>query len=161
DLLISDIYLGEDSGLDLLELMKQANPEAEVIIMTAHGSVETAVRAVRNGAFDYVSKPFAVDDILEIIHRIEEKRKLIDAGTVGSELAEALPQQTEIIGTTPRMVDIYKKIARVARVDSPVLVLGESGSGKELVARAIHLNSPRRDSTFVVINCGALPETLM
>jgi DNA-binding NtrC family response regulator len=160
DIVVSDIYLGDASGLDLLELTKQCQPDAEVVIMTAHGSVETAVHAVHRGAFDYISKPFAVDAMLEILRRIEEKRALTDNASVGPELANELPD-TEIIGTSPRMVEIYKNLAKVARIDAPVLVLGESGSGKELVARAVHANSLRASAPFVVINCGALPETLL
>jgi DNA-binding NtrC family response regulator len=140
--------------------MKQKQPEAEVVIMTAQGSVETAVKAVHNGAFDYISKPFAVDDMLGIIRRIEEKRALVENTTVGSELAEAMPD-TEVIGTSPRMVEIYKKLAKVAVIDAPVLILGESGSGKELIARALHFNSHRRAKPFKVINCGALSENLL
>lgn len=160
DILISDIYLGDESGLDLLELMKQQQPDAEVVIMTAHGSVETAVQAVRHGAFDYVSKPFSVDEILGVIQRIEEKQRAFSTPAIGFELSEAMPE-TEIIGTTPEMVAIYKKVARVARIDSPALILGESGVGKELVARAIHRHGPRFAGAFAVINCGALPETLL
>jgi len=160
DIMISDIYLGDDSGLNLLATMKETNPEAEVVIMTAHGSVETAVTAVHNGAFDYISKPFAVDEMLEILKRIEEKFNLVHASTIGTELAQELPH-TEIVGTSPRMVEVYKKLARVAGIDSPVLILGQTGSGKELVARAIHTNSRRSQAEFVVINCGALPETLL
>jgi DNA-binding NtrC family response regulator len=159
DVLISDIYLGDASGLELLAFMKERQPEAEVVIMTAHGSVETAVTAVHHGAFDYISKPFAVDDMLEILSRIEEKRDLEQGATLGQELAAELPE-TEIIGTSPMMVDIYKKVAKIARVQAPVLVIGESGSGKELVARAIHAHSTRAAQPFVIINCGALPETL-
>jgi len=161
DILISDIYLGDDSGLILLEHMKTVNPDAEVVIMTAHGTMETAVHAVHRGAFDYLSKPFVVDDILGVLRRIEEKFRLVEAATtVGAELAEAMPY-TEIIGATPKMVDIYKKVAKIARIDAPVLVVGESGSGKELVARAVHANSNRARAPFQVINCGALPETLL
>jgi DNA-binding NtrC family response regulator len=160
DILVSDIYLGDDSGLHLLERMKSVNAEAEVVIMTAHGSMETAVRAVHNGAFDYISKPFVVDEMLRILHRIEEKFQLTDSCTVGPELAETMPK-TEMIGATPKMVEIYKKVAKTARIDAPVLVIGESGSGKELVARALHENSARSKAPFVVINCGALPETLL
>src|ERR1041385_6144390 len=97
DILVSDIYLGDDSGLHLLERMKCVNADAEVIIMTAHGSMETAVHAVHNGAFDYISKPFVVDEMLRILHRIEEKFQLSLSKTVGPELAENLPK-TEIIG---------------------------------------------------------------
>jgi DNA-binding NtrC family response regulator len=160
DILVSDIYLGDDSGLDLLERMKAINPEAEVVIMTAHGSVETAVCAVHNGAFDYISKPFVVDEMLGILRRIEEKLQIFRTATSGAELATTLPN-TEIIGTSPKMVEIYKKLAKVARIDSPILVLGESGSGKELIARAIHSSGGRAGAPFVVINCGALPETLL
>jgi DNA-binding NtrC family response regulator len=160
DILISDIYLGDASGLDLLELMKEKQPDAEVVIMTAHGSVETAVKAVRRGAFDYISKPFVVDTLLEIMRRIEEKRSLTPAATVGAELADSLPQ-SEIVGTSPRMVDVYKKLAKVARIDAPVLVIGESGSGKELIARAVHTSGARASAPFVVINCGAMTETLL
>src|SRR5262249_26004366 len=129
-------------------------------IMTAHGSMETAVHAVHNGAFDYISKPFVIDDMVGILHRIEEKFQLVRDATVGTELADTMPN-TDIIGATPKMVEIYKKVAKIARIEAPVLIVGESGSGKELVARAIHANSARRSSAFIVINCGALPETLL
>jgi len=160
DILVSDIYLGDDSGLNLLEHMKELNSDAEVVIMTAHGSMETAVHAVHNGAFDYISKPFVVDDMLGILQRIEEKFRLVDDTTVGAELAAVMPN-TEIIGATPKMVEIYKKVAKIARIEAPVLIIGESGSGKELVARAIHANSKRATAPFIVINCGALTETLL
>ena len=160
DILVSDIYLGDDSGLHLLERMKCVNADAEVIIMTAHGSMETAVHAVHNGAFDYISKPFVVDEVLRILHRIEEKFQLSDSRTVGPELAANMPK-TEIIGATTKMVDIYKKVAKTARIEAPVLVIGESGSGKELVARALHENSLRSKAPFMIINCGALTETLL
>jgi two-component system, NtrC family, response regulator AtoC len=160
DILVSDIYLGDESGLHLLERMKAANSEAEVVIMTAHGSMETAVNAVHNGAFDYISKPFVVDEMLGILHRIEEKFRLVQGTSIGSELADTLPN-TEIIGTSPKMVEVYKKVARIARIEAPVLIVGESGSGKELVARALQANSARATAPFVVINCGALTETLL
>jgi DNA-binding NtrC family response regulator len=160
DILVSDIYLGDDSGLQLLEHMKAANSDSEVVIMTAHGSMETAVHAVHHGAFDYISKPFVVDEMLGILHRIEEKFRLVQDATIGSELAETLPN-SEIIGATPRMVEIYKKVAKIAPIEAPVLVMGESGSGKELVARALQANSRRAAGAFVVINCGALTETLL
>jgi two-component system response regulator AtoC len=160
DILVSDIYLGDDSGLHLLEHIKTINADAEVIIMTAHGSMETAAHAVHNGAFDYISKPFVIDEMLGILHRIEEKFRLVQGATIGAELVETLPN-TEIIGATPKMVEIYKKVAKIARTDSPVLVVGDSGSGKELVARAVHSNSHRATAAFIVMNCGALPETLL
>src|SRR5881409_2747311 len=160
DILVSDIYLGDDSGLQLLDRMKAVNADAEVVIMTAHGSMETAVRAVHNGAFDYISKPFVVDEMLAIIHRIEEKFRLVQASAAGTPSIESFPD-TEMIGTSPKMVDIYKKVAKISRIEAPVLVVGESGSGKELVARALHANSARRAAPFIVINCGAVTETLL
>jgi two-component system response regulator AtoC len=168
DVVISDIYMGEVSGLDVLEAARESQTDVEVIIMTAHGSVETAVQAVRKGAFDYISKPFAVEDVLGLIRRIEEKGRLLAKGTLGSEVADELPN-TEIVGTSKVMVGIYTKIARVAAIDSPALIYGETGAGKEgetgagkeLVARAVHQNSARSSAPFVVINCGALTETLL
>jgi DNA-binding NtrC family response regulator len=160
DILVSDIYLGDESGLQLLERMKTINSDAEVVIMTARGSMETAAHAVHNGAFDYISKPFVIDDMLGILRRIEEKFRLVEDSTVGAELAETLPN-TEMIGATPKMVEIYKKIAKIARTESPVLVVGDSGSGKELVARAVHAHSDRSKAPFIVVNCGALTETLL
>ena len=129
DILVSDIYLGDDSGLHLLERMKAINAEAEVVIMTAHGSMETAVNAVHNGAFDYISKPFVVDEMLGILHRIEEKFRIVQGTTIGSELAETLPD-TEIIGTSPKMVDMYKKVARIARIEAPVSSSAKAVPGK-------------------------------
>src|SRR5256712_12573448 len=117
DILVSDIYLGDDSGLQLRDRMKTVNSDAEVVIMTAHGSMETAVHAVHNGAFDYISKPFVVDEVLGILHRIEEKFRLVQGSSIGAELAETLPN-TEIIGATPQMVDIYKKVAKIARIEA-------------------------------------------
>src|SRR3989449_4256908 len=160
DILVSDIYLGDDSGLNLLERMKAVNSDAEVVIMTAHGSMETAVHAVHNGAFDYISKPFVVDEMLGILHRIEEKFRMVEDSARTPELIESFPN-TEIIGTTPKMVDVYKKVAKIARIEAPVLVIGDSGSGKELIARALHANSARASAPFIVINCGALTETLL
>src|SRR5437667_2837466 len=115
DILVSDIYLGDDSGLQLLERMKSVNADAEVVIMTAHGTMETAVHAVHNGAFDYISKPFVVDEMLGILHRIEEKFQLSRSNTVGPELAEYLPN-TEIIGATPTMVDISSMVANATQI---------------------------------------------
>src|SRR5437773_11736825 len=160
DILISDIYLGDACGKLLLERRKEVNADTEVIIMTAHGSMKTAISAVDNGAFDYKSKTFVIDEMLAIIRRIEEKFRLVQDSTAGTEPIESFPD-TKIIGTTPKMVDVYKKVAKISRIEAPVLVVGESGSGKELVARALHANSARRAAPFIVINCGAVTETLL
>src|SRR3954471_16404310 len=111
DILVSDIYLGDDSGLHLLERMKTVNSDAEVVIMTAHGSMETAVTAVHNGAFDYISKPFVVDEMLSILHRIEEKLRTISEVSAPSDPGDS--PDTGIVGMSPKMVEIYKKLAKV------------------------------------------------
>lgn len=160
EIVISDIYMDGVSGLDVLDAARACPTDVDVVIMTAHGSVETAVRAVRSGAFDYISKPFEVDDILALVRRIEEKGRLLDAASPGPEAADALPD-TAIVGTSRVMIDVYNRIARVAAIDAPVLIYGETGAGKELVARAIHRNSTRSEAPFTVINCGALTETLL
>src|SRR3990172_7961451 len=116
DILVSDIYLGDDSGLHLLESMKEINADSEVVIMTAHGSLETAVNAVHNGAFDYISKPFGVDDMIGVIHRIEEKFRIMRVSGTATEGIETFPI-TEIVGTSPKMVEVYKKLAKIARID--------------------------------------------
>ena len=160
DIVISDIYMGDVSGLDVLAAAHEAQPAAEVVIMTAQGSVETAVRAVREGAFDYISKPFVVEDILGVIRRIEEKERLMGTADSVSEMVGDYPN-TGIIGTSRKMVALYKKLARIAAIDAPVLIYGETGTGKELIANAVHQNSDRSSAPFVVINCGALTETLL
>ncbi len=160
DIVISDIYMGDISGLDVLAAAREAMPAPEVVIMTAHGSVETAVRAVRNGAFDYISKPFAVEDILGVIRRIEEKERLMGTADAMPAITEDYPD-TVIIGTSRKMVAIYTKVARIAAINAPVLIYGETGAGKELIANAIHQNSERSSAPFVVINCGALTEALL
>ena len=160
DIVISDIYMDGVSGMDVLDAARACPADVEVVIMTAHGSVETAVRAVRSGAFDYISKPFEVDDIVAVVRRIEEKGRLLGAAALGPEAADALPD-TAIVGTSRVMIDVYNRIARVAAIDAPVLIYGETGAGKELVARAIHRNGPRCEAPFTVINCGALTETLL
>jgi len=157
DLLISDINLNSgQSGLDLLRRFKAAQ-DGPVVLISGFGTLETAIEAVRNGAFDYVSKPFDIADVKRIVtraleqsaHRGERAAK-IPAAEVGG-----------LIGRTAPMLEVYKRIAQAADSTAPVLIIGESGSGKELVARAIHANSPRAREPFVAINCGALVDTLL
>ena len=158
DLLLSDIRMKTRlDGLSLLEIVRREYPAVPVVLMTAFGSIETAVRAVKEGAFDYISKPFNIDELVTIV------RRALANGT-GKQLAAELDdgeRSSGLIGRTPLMLEIYKMIARVSDSRAAVLITGESGTGKELVARAIHNHGTRSSEPFVAVNCGALTETLL
>ena len=158
DLLLSDIRMKTRlDGLSLLEIVRREYPSIPVVLMTAFGSIETAVRAVKEGAFDYISKPFNIDELVAIV------RRALTNGT-GIQLASGLDddeRSSGLIGRTASMLEIYKMIARVSDSRAAVLVSGESGTGKELVARAIHNHGSRATAPFVAVNCGALTETLL
>ena len=153
DLVISDINLESSlSGLDLLKRLREKSP---VILVTGFGSLESAVEATREGAWDFISKPFKVDEITATAKRALEQNAGAEIVTAKNFTSGAM------VGSSPVMIELYKEIARVAPTRSTVLITGESGTGKELVARAVHQNSPRRDKNFVAINCGALTESLL
>ena len=158
DLLLSDIRMKTRlDGLSLLEIVRREYPAVPVVLMTAFGSIETAVRAVKEGAFDYISKPFNIDELVAIV------RRALTNGT-GKQVASDLDEEewsSGLIGRTPPMLEIYKMIARVSDSRAAVLITGESGTGKELVARAIHNHGSRATERFVAVNCGALTETLL
>jgi DNA-binding NtrC family response regulator len=162
DVIISDMRLGPHlDGLDVLRAYKSIQPESEVILITAFGSMETAIEAVKAGAFDYLSKPFKIEEVLLQVQRALGNRNLLRENrnlkrTLGSQL-----QITSLVGRSPKMLEIYKKIAMVADSRSTVLIAGESGTGKELVAKAIHYNGPRAGRRFYAVNCGALTESLL
>ena len=162
DIIISDIRLGPNlTGLDVLKAYKSIQPESEVILITAFGSMETAIEALKGGAFDYLSKPFKVEELLVQVGRALENRALVRENRNLRQQLESQVQLSSLVGRTPVMLDIYKKIAMVSESRSTVLIYGESGTGKELVARAIHYNGPRAEQRFFAINCGALPESLL
>jgi DNA-binding NtrC family response regulator len=160
DLIISDVNLeAEESGLDLLRELRK---EAPVILITGFGSLDAAVEATREGAWDFISKPFKVEDVVATASRAME-RNGISSGEE-REFSESLTSRYEsagLIGRSPVMIELYKEIARVAPSRSTVSIVGESGTGKELVARAIHRHSPRASGPFVAVNCGALAESLL
>ncbi len=161
DLVLTDLKLGRQSGLDVLSRVKASAPECEVIVMTAYSTVETAIEAMRRGAFDYVGKPFKLDEISITIEKALERRALsLENIRLRRELSGRY-RFDQIVGKTARMRQVFDTVARVAATRTSVLITGESGTGKELVARAIHFNSPRKDGPFVVVNCGAIPDTLM
>src|SRR5215212_414980 len=161
DVVLSDLHMGDVSGIDLLQLWKKRQPDTQFIVMTGHSSVNTAVEAIKAGAFDYITKPVNPDEIVLLIKRAVEglqKDKELD------NLRRRLDQKfglDQIIGQSKQMKDVFAKIQRAAPVDSTVLVLGESGTGKELVAQALHHNSPRKKAPFVAVNIAAVPSTLV
>jgi DNA-binding NtrC family response regulator len=158
DLLLSDIRMKTRlDGLALLELVRRDYSAIPVVLMTAFGSIETAIRAVKEGAFDYISKPFNIDELVVIARRALAN----SSARQPSAVFEAEGRTSGLIGRTPPMLEVYKMIARVSDSPAAVLVTGESGTGKELVARAIHTHSPRAGAPFVAVNCGALTETLL
>lgn len=161
DLVISDIQMPEMSGMELLTTIKETDPELMFIMITAFGSTETAVEAMKLGAYDYVQKPFKIDEVKIIIRQALEKRSLkMENSQLKKELGTKYAFDN-IIGGAPPMMRIYEMVKRVANTKSSVLITGESGTGKELIARAIHYNGPLKDKPFVTVNCGAIPENLM
>ncbi len=161
DLVLTDLKMPRGDGLQVLEHVKRTNPEIEVIVMTAFSTTETAVEAMRLGAYDYLSKPFKVDEIQVVVSKCLEKRKLaLENRRLRGQLREKYKFEN-IIGRSRAIRQVFEIIDRVATTRTSVLVSGETGTGKELVARALHFNSPRRDNPFLVINCGAIPENLM
>lgn len=157
DLLLSDIRMRTKiDGLSLLDMVRRDYPTVPVVLMTAFGSIETAVRAVKEGAFDYISKPFNIDELVSIVRRATN-----GTGKQASAILEDEGRTSGLIGRSPAMLEVYKMIARVSDSPAAVLVTGESGTGKELVARALHMHSPRATAPFVAVNCGALTETLL
>lgn len=161
DLIISDIRMPGMDGIEFLSRIKQANAQAIVVMITAHGSMETAVQAMREGAYDYITKPFKVEKLKRVIANALENRRLArEVINLKRELGDRY-EFSNIIGSSDAMHKVFDLIRRVSVTKSNILISGESGTGKELVAKAIHFNSDRKDEAFVTINCGAIPETLM
>ena len=159
DILITDLRMQEMDGITLLKKSRAAAPGTDVVIMTAYASVETALETMKEGAYDYIIKPFTTDELLMLIGRIEEKRRL---EAENSELKEYLaPGAEEIVGSSEAVGEVKRLIKSLSSSEAPVLIRGESGTGKELVARAIHKTSPRADGPFIAINCAAIPDTLL
>jgi two-component system response regulator AtoC len=161
DLVLSDVRMERAGGFDVLKAFGEKAPSTPVILITAFGDVTGAMEAIQRGAYDYVSKPFNVEELrLTVARALERKRLSAEAQTTtGGTAQKARP--AEIEGKSPRMLEVYKLVARVASTSATVLVVGESGTGKELVARAIHSHSPRNNAPFVPVNCTALSESLL
>lgn len=157
DVMLLDLVLGEDSGLSILRELNESGSSLPVIIMTAHGSMASVSEAMQLNAFDYITKPFKKQEIIEIIRRAVKTSRQKEATSTKDTTGKALP----IVGQSAAMIEVYKAIARVSQTDSTVLITGESGTGKELAAKAIHDNSARAKHPFMAVNCGALTETLL
>ena len=161
DVVLSDLQMSGRSGLDLLHAVRETSPETAVILITAFATTETAIAAMKEGAYDYVTKPFKVDELRLVVEKALEKKLLSrENRRLRSELQSQL-RQRDLIGTSAAMHRVYELVSQVAETRTNVLISGESGTGKELVARAIHARSDRRDRPFVAINCGAIPENLL
>jgi two-component system response regulator PilR (NtrC family) len=159
DVVISDVQLAGASGLELLRSVKEAAPETVVIMITAFATTENAIEAMKHGAYDYITKPFKVDELRLVVEKALEKKLLVDEN---QRLRTALRSRTRsLVGSSPAIQRVHDLIAQVASTKTNVLVSGESGTGKELVARGIHDLSERRDKPFIAVNCGAIPENLL
>jgi DNA-binding NtrC family response regulator len=161
DIVISDLKLPSLSGTDLLRKIKELVPHAEVAIMTGHGSIESAVEAMRKGAYDYIEKPFRVERLRQMLQRMAEKVRLVNENQFLRERVNAGTQLDGIIGTSAKIQDVLRMISRLKDTRTSVLISGESGTGKELVARAIHFRGPLAQMPFIAVDCGALVPTLM
>jgi DNA-binding NtrC family response regulator len=168
EIVLSDIQMPDIDGIEVLRRLRSVAPDATVILVTAFGTIEMAIRALNEGAFDYVRKPFKLDEVRRVVERAMERRRARDLARAGAAPAasSAEPRRrgrpiAAIIGSHPDMVELFKLVSRVAGTKSSVMIIGESGTGKELIARTIHEASPRRDRPFVAVNCTSLSETLL
>ncbi|HEY8730919.1 MAG TPA: sigma-54 dependent transcriptional regulator [Candidatus Limnocylindria bacterium] len=161
DLVIMDVRMPELDGIEALSRVKATNPKTAVLIMTAFGSSNAAIRAMELGAFDYITKPFELDKISHSVKRVLDYQDLTAEVEVLRDEISSLVQTERIVGNSPAMQEVYKTIGKVAKADATVLITGESGTGKELVAEALHFNSNRRSGPMVKVSCAALPETLL
>ena len=169
DVVVSDIRMPDLSGVELLKKAKALTPDTIFVLITAHAGTDSAIEALQHGAYDYLTKPFKMDELRQVVHRALDNKRLKQEAAAspnqpevqqGQKLFQAL-YRSQIVGKSAKMLEVYRTIGTVAGGESTILVTGESGTGKELVARAIHEASPRKNRPFVSINCGAFPETLL
>jgi two-component system response regulator PilR (NtrC family) len=161
DAVITDLRMPRVDGLAVLRAAKERAPETAVLVITAVGSTETAIEAMKLGAYDYITKPFKLDEISLIVRRALERKRLWDENLYLRKQLETQHRFDNIIGKSARMLEVFETIRKIADSPSTAMITGESGTGKELVARAIHYNSQRRGRPFTSVNCGAIPENLM
>jgi two-component system response regulator AtoC len=161
DVVVTDLKLPSLSGTDLLRKIKELLPRAEIAIMTGHGSIESAVEAMREGAYDYIEKPFRVERLRQLLQRMAEKVRLVTENQFLRERVDAETHLDGITGTSAKIQDVLRMVSRLKDIRTPVLITGESGTGKELIARAIHFRGPLAPMPFVAVDCGSLVPTLM
>jgi two-component system response regulator AtoC len=162
DLVMMDVKLPDQDGLDLLRKIKREHSELDMIVMTAFGGSSSAIKAMENGAYDYVTKPFEVEDLLATLRRVFEHHDMAsEVSALRLELGKSAAERERIVGSSKPMMEVYKLIGKVAASDATVLISGESGTGKELVAEALHRASKRNPHPLVKVSCAALPETLL
>jgi len=161
DLVVTDLKMPDGDGLELLQHVRRICPDVEVIMMTAYGSIANAVTAIKQGAADYITKPFDKSELLLVVRKAVEHRQLQDENRWLHELVKKEYRLGNIIGESKAMRDVFRVVEKAMHVDSTVLVEGESGTGKELVAHSIHFGGPRAEQPFVVVNCAAMPEHLV
>jgi len=161
DIVVTDLKLPSLSGTDLLRKVKEQLPRTEVAIMTGHGSIESAVEAMRQGAYDYIEKPFRVEKLRQLLQRMAEKVRLVTENQFLRERVETEARIDGIVGTSAKIQDVMRMVSRLKDTRTPVLITGESGTGKELVARAMHFRGPLAQMPFVAVDCGSLVPTLM
>jgi DNA-binding NtrC family response regulator len=161
DAVLSDIKMAPVSGMEVLDSFRKTAPETPVVLLTAFGSVDTAIEAMRRGAFDYITKPVNLEELALVMTRAVEHCRLVRENRHLQHAFSERPRAASLIGQSRKMVEVFKVIGKVAPSRTAVLIQGESGTGKELIARAIHDNSPRASRPFVAVNCSAIPETLI
>lgn len=161
DAVLSDIRMTPLSGLDLLNSFHKTMPEMPIVLLTAFGSVDTAIQAMKQGAYNYITKPVNLDELVFTMTRAVEYRRLIEDNRTLQRAFSERPRAASLIGQSKKMVEVFKLVGRVSRGRTAVLIQGESGTGKELIARAIHDNSPRAAHQFVAVNCSAIPDSLL
>jgi len=161
DLIISDLRMPKVDGIGLLAGIREQHPHLPVILITAYASLESTIEAMQLGADDYITKPFRIDEIRLVVEKALARCKTRRQDQAGQSAVPEAPKLEGIIGRSPKMIELYKLISKIAGLDSTVLITGESGTGKELVARTIHCKSPRADRAFLAINCGAIPDQLL
>lgn len=161
DLVLTDLKMGTVDGLTVLREFKRFSPDTSIVLLTSFGSLEGAIEAIKQGAYDYLAKPFKKEEIKLVVQRSLDHSQLIRENARYRDELKGREDWSPLVGSSPAMLEVYKLVARVSEGRSTVLLQGESGTGKELIARAIHANSPRREKPFIPVNCGALPDTLL
>ena len=159
--IVSDLFLPDKSGFDILQNVRKVSPSTELIVVTGHASAQTAVKAMKEGAFDYITKPIDFDELKIVVSKALEKQKLLSENMYLRRQLQGRFEFNNIIGSSPAMNLLFERMNRIVKTDSAVLISGESGTGKELVAKALHYNGIRKERPFVAVNCSAIPEALL